>query len=105
MIESTPPKLTKEERLAALEAAKVARVKRAEVKKKLASGEMSVEEAISMKDDEIVGRLKVVDMIEAVRGFGSEKSEKLMKEIGIAKNRRLKGLGWKQAKELIDRLP
>lgn len=43
MIESTPPKLTKEERLAALEAAKVARVKRAEVKKKLASGEMSVE--------------------------------------------------------------
>lgn len=70
MIESTPPKLTKEERLAALEAAKVARVKRAEVKKKLASGEMSVEEAIS-----------------------------------IAKNRRLKGLGWKQAKELIDRLP
>ena len=31
MIESTPPKLTKEERLAALEAAKVARVKRAEV--------------------------------------------------------------------------
>lgn len=103
MIESTPPKLTKEERLAALEAAKVARVKRAEVKKKLASGEMSVEEAISMKDDEIVGRLKVVDMIEAVRGFGSAKSEKLMKEIGIAKNRRLKGLGWKQAKELIDR--
>ena len=95
MIESTPPKLTKEERLAALEAAKVARVKRAEVKKKLASGEMSVEEAISMK----------VDMIEAVRGFGSAKSEKLMKEIGIAKNRRLKGLGWKQAKELIDRLP
>lgn len=71
----------------------------------LASGEMSVEEAISMKDDEIVGRLKVVDMIEAVRGFGSAKSEKLMKEIGIAKNRRLKGLGWKQAKELIDRLP
>lgn len=44
-------------------------------------------------------------MIEAVRGFGSAKSEKLMKEIGIAKNRRLKGLGWKQAKELIDRLP
>lgn len=29
MIESTPPKLTNEERLAALEAAKVARVKRA----------------------------------------------------------------------------
>ena len=56
-------------------------------------------------EDEIVGRLKVVDMIEAVRGFGSAKSEKLMKEIGIAKNRRLKGLGWKQAKELIDRLP
>lgn len=50
-------------------------------------------------------RLKVVDMIEAVLGFGSAKSEKLMKEIGIAKNRRLKGLGWKQAKELIDRLP
>lgn len=91
MIESTPPKLTKEERLAALEAAKVARVKRAEVKKKLASGEMSVEEAISMKDDEIVGRLKVVDMIEAVRGFGSAKSEKLMKEIGIAKTVDLKG--------------
>lgn len=65
MIESTPPKLTNEERLAALEAAKVARVKRAEVKRKLASGEMSVEEA--------------------VRGFGSAKSEKLMKEIGIAK--------------------
>lgn len=75
MIESTPPKLTKEERLAALEAAKVARVKRAEVKKKLASGEMSVEEAISMKDDEIVGRLKVVDMIVDLKGSAGSKQK------------------------------
>lgn len=42
MTENLPPKLTPEERRAALETAMAARVKRAEIRSKIASGELSV---------------------------------------------------------------
>ena len=100
---STPPKLTKEERLAALKIATAARMRRAEIKDKVAQGDMSIAEVIDMKNDDIVGRLKVVELIESFPGYGKAKAEKVMREVGIARTRRLKGLGARQVKELIDR--
>ena len=64
------PKLTKKERAAALEKAKAARIKRAEVRDDLKSGKLSLEDVLKMKDDAVVGRMKVATLIETLPGFG-----------------------------------
>ena len=67
------PQLSPEERQAALEKAKVARAKRAEVREKLKQGELTLEQVLDMRDDP------------------------------IAESRRLKGLGERQRKALLER--
>ena len=49
------PQLSPEERKAALEKAKAARIKRAEVREKLKAGALSVKQILDMKDDPIIG--------------------------------------------------
>lgn len=98
------PQLTPEERQAALEKAKAARSRRAEVREELKSGKMTLEKALTMKDDPVVGRMKVSTLIETLPGYGKAKAEKIMKELEIAESRRLKGLGERQQKALLERL-
>lgn len=98
------PQLTPEERQAALEKAKAARAKRAEVREALKNGNVTLEEVLAMKDDPIVGRMKVSTLIETLPGYGKAKAEKIMKELEIAESRRLKGLGERQQKALLERL-
>lgn len=98
------PQLTPEERQAALEKAKAARSRRAEVREELKSGKMTLEKVLTMKDDPVVGRMKVSTLIETLPGYGKAKAEKIMKELEIAESRRLKGLGERQQKALLERL-
>ena len=98
------PKLSDEERKAALENAKEARIKRAEVKEQLKSGKLTLKEVIDMKDDPIIGRMKVSALIETLPGYGKAKSEKIMNELQIADSRRLRGLGERQQAALLERL-
>ena len=98
------PTLTAEERKAALEKAKEARIKRAEVREDLKSGKLSLEEVIDMKDDPVIGRMKVSTLIETLPGYGKAKSEKIMNELQIAESRRLRGLGERQKAALLERL-
>ena len=98
------PQLTPEERQAALEKAKAARSRRAEVREELKSGKMTLEKVLTMKDDPVVGRMKVSTLIETLPGYGKVKAEKIMKELEIAESRRLKGLGERQQKALLERL-
>lgn len=98
------PPLTKEERRAALDKAKIQRRKRAEIKNKVHDGELTVEEVIGMKDDEAIGRIKVQDLIRCVPGYGIAKSEKIMNELEISLSRRLKGLGSRQKEALLKKL-
>ena len=49
------PQLSPEERQAALEKAKAARIKRAEVRDDLKSGKLTLEKVLDMKEDPIVG--------------------------------------------------
>ena len=93
------PQLTPEERQQALEKAKAARIKRAQVREDLKNGDV-----LAMKDDPIVGRMKASTLIETLPGYGKAKAEKIMKELDIAESRRLKGLGERQQKALLDRL-
>ena len=97
------PQLTPEERQQALEKAKAARIKRAQVREDLKNGVLSLADVLAMKDDPIVGRMKA-STFETLPGYGKAKAEKIMKELDIAESRRLKGLGERQQKALLDRL-
>lgn len=98
------PTLTNEDRHAALEKAKAARVKRAEIREQLRTGKLSVAQVVAMREDEVVGRMKVTTLIETLPGYGKAKAEKIMKELGIAESRRLRGLGERQREALLERL-
>ena len=96
------PKLTDEDRKKALKVALESRTKRAQICDKLSKGQLSVSEVIDMRDDEVIGRLRVSRLIECVPSYGKTKTEKVMREIGISPTRRLKGLGRRQTKELLE---
>ena len=98
------PQLTDEQRQAALEKAKAARIKRAEIREDLKSGKVTLQDVLAQKDDEVVGRMKVSTLIETLPGYGKAKAEKIMKELHIAESRRLRGLGERQIIALLERL-
>ena len=98
------PQLTDAERKEALEKAKAARIKRAEIREQLKEGKLSLEDVVAMKDDPIVGRMKVSTLIETLPGYGKAKSVKIMNELQIAESRRLRGLGERQQAALLERL-
>lgn len=96
-----PPKLTAEQRNAALAKAAEARRARADVREALGSGELTFSEALAKADDDLVGGIKVKAILTALPGLGKVKSFRLMKELGISENRRLRGLGRKQKEALL----
>lgn len=98
------PQLSPEERKAALEKAKAARIKRAQVRDDLKNGKLSLKEVLDMKDDPVVGRMRVSTLIETMPGYGKAKAEKVMAELHIAESRRLRGLGERQEAALLERL-
>jgi DNA uptake protein ComE-like DNA-binding protein len=98
------PQLTPEERAQALEKAKQARAKRAEVREQIKSGKLTLAQVIDMRDDEVIGRMKVSTLIETLPGYGKAKAEKIMSELTIAESRRLRGLGNRQVADLLKRL-
>ena len=98
------PQLSAKDRAAALEKAKEARIKRSEIREQLRSGKLSLKKVRAMKDDEVVGRMKVSTLIETLPGYGKAKSEKIMAELKIAESRRLRGLGARQEAALLERL-
>ena len=98
------PQLTDEQRQAALEKAKAARIKRAEIREDLKSGKVTLQDVLAQKDDEVVGRMKVSTLIETLPGYSKAKAAKIMAELKIAESRRLKGLGERQEAALLERL-
>jgi transposase len=98
------PKLTDEQRAAALEKAAEARRVRAEIKNRLKYSQGSIAEVIELgQTDDIVGKLKVLAMLESLPGVGKVKAKAIMEDIGIADTRRVRGLGPNQARALIER--
>lgn len=96
------PMLTPEQRKAALEKAAVARKLRAEVKHRLKHSRATLSEVIQeSKANEIVAKLRVVDLLQSMPGVGKVRAQEIMQRVGIAGNRRLRGLGANQIKALI----
>lgn len=97
-----PPSLTPEQRSAALEKAALARKARAELKDHLKSGRLTLQELLSKADkDEIVGKMKVISVLESLPGLGKVKARRLMESVGISESRRLQGLGVNQREALL----
>jgi Spy/CpxP family protein refolding chaperone len=98
-----PPSLTPEQRHAALEKAARARRERAEIKDHLKSGRVTLRELlVRAESDEIVGKMKVLAVLEALPGTGKVKARRLMEHVGISETRRLQGLGAKQRESLLE---
>lgn len=99
---TTAPQITPEQRQAALEKAKEARTKRAELKARIKSGEIGLAALLeSASTDSIVGKMKVASVLESLPGHGKAKAAGLMNQIGITDTRRLQGLGARQKAELL----
>jgi hypothetical protein len=97
-----PPALTPEQRQAALQKAARVRRERAEVKEKLKMGHLSLPELLkNAENDETVGKMKVVSVLESLPGLGKVKARRLMETVGISESRRLQGLGAKQRADLL----
>jgi hypothetical protein len=100
-----PPSLSPEQRQAALEKAAAARRLRAELKEKLKMGSLSLKELLEQSaSDEIVGKMKVLAVLESLPGLGKVKARRLMDEVGISETRRVQGLGEQQRRKLFEKL-
>jgi len=97
-----PPPLTEEQRRKALEKAAIARRKRAELKEQLKSGRITFGELLDRTSDEIVGKMKVSNVLESLPGVGRVRARKLMERLDISESRRMRGLGEKQRKNLLE---
>ncbi len=96
------PQLTAEQRSAALEKAAVARRARAELKERLKRGGTDLKQVLhDAANDEIVGKMKVSALLEALPKVGKVKAHELMVELEIAPTRRVRGLGERQRKALL----
>ena len=100
-----PPALSADQRQAALEKAAQARRMRAELKEKLKMGSLTLSELLQQADsDEVVGKMKVLAVLESLPGLGKVKARRIMDEVGISETRRLQGLGDQQRKKLFEKL-
>jgi signal recognition particle GTPase len=101
-----PPQLTDEQRQAALAKAAEARRARAELKEKLKMGSLTLKELLDQSSEtDIVGKMKVVAVLESLPGVGKVKARRTMEEIGISETRRVRGLGDQQRAALLKSFP
>ena len=99
---SKPPALSDEARAAALVKAAEARRVRAELKQRLKMGSLSLRELLEQAEvDEVIGKTKVLAVLESLLLRWKVKACRTMEEIGIAENRRLRGLGDNQRTQLL----
>ncbi|MPZ69116.1 MAG: integration host factor [Actinobacteria bacterium] len=96
-----PPPLSAEQRRQALEKAAIARRKRAELKEQLKSGRTTLGALMERTNDEIVGKMKVSNVLESLPGVGRVRARKLMEKLDISESRRMRGLGSKQKQNLL----
>ena len=95
------PSLTPEQRAAALDKAAAARRARAGLKVQLKTGGATLAEVLADGDtDEVIGKMKVVAVLESMPGVGKVRAQQLMERLEISPSRRVRGLGVKQREAL-----
>jgi hypothetical protein len=100
-----PPSLSADQRQAALEKAAAVRKQRAELKDRLKMGSVSLNELLSQgQSDEVIGKMKVLAVLQSLPGLGQVKARRVMEEVGISDTRRVQGLGEQQRRKLLEKL-
>ncbi|MDR1355162.1 MAG: 30S ribosomal protein S13 [Propionibacteriaceae bacterium] len=96
------PKLTSEQLQDARAAATKARRERAELKAAVRSGKLSISKALetALKSDTL-SRVLVLDLIKTQPRIGDKRALEVLRRLGIAENRRIRGLGRHQMSALI----
>jgi DNA uptake protein ComE-like DNA-binding protein len=95
--------LSASERTEALNKAAAARATRAAAKESLKNGQRSAADIINAAvADEAMARMRVSELLEALPGIGKVRAAAIMKQLGIAASRRLRGLGVHQRAALVD---
>ena len=95
------PELTPEQRQAALEKAAASRRERAEVKNRLKHSGASITEVLrDGESNEVIGKMRVLDLLQSMPGLGKVRARQVMERLGIAESRRVRGLGSKQVAAL-----
>lgn len=97
-----PPRLSADERSRALEQAKKSRQERADMKKRLQSGEISLREFLRIAgENPVLGKMRVIHMIESMPGYGKIRAQNVMEKCEISPTRRVQGLGKHQRDALV----
>ncbi|WP_107767371.1 integration host factor, actinobacterial type [Nocardioides terrigena] len=95
------PPLTPEQRQAALDKAAASRRERAEVKNRLKNSGASIMDVVHEgRDNEVIGKMRVVELLQSMPGLGKVRARQVMERLGIAESRRVRGLGIKQVAAL-----
>jgi len=96
------PTISDEQRRAALEKAAEIRRARADLKEQLKSGKTTLTAVLDRAEsEEMVGKLKVSAVLQAMPGIGKVKATQIMEKLKIAESRRLRGLGDQQRRALL----
>lgn len=96
------PKMTDEQRAAALARAGEARRVRAEIKQLLKTGSLSLEEVFARAEaDDLVAGIKIGSLIVSMPHMGKVKAKRLLEELGIDDGKRIRALGSRQKESLL----
>ncbi len=98
-----PPRLTAEQRIAALEKAKKSRQIRSLAKSKIKSGELSLSQIFKLSQtDPVIAKMRVAELLAALNGVGKIRANAIMERLNISPTRRIQGLGKHQIAALRD---
>ncbi len=97
------PKMTDEQRAAALARAGEARRVRAEVKQLLKTGSLTLPELFERaEEDDLIAGIKVGAVVVSMPHMGKIKAIRLLEELGIDDSKRLRALGSRQKEALLN---
>jgi len=102
----TPPKLTPEQRSAALAKSTAARQVRAAIKARVKSGDLSISAVFELaQSDEAIAKMRAVELLESFSGVGKVRALATLERLGISPTRKIQGLGIAQREKLLKEFP
>ena len=97
------PPLTPEQRADALAKAALMRNERADVKRRLKHGTVTLTQVVAdAAGNDAIAKMKVSDLLASMPGVGKVRAAQIMGRLGIADGRRIRGLGANQRAALLE---
>jgi len=101
-----PPKLTAEQRKAALAKSTASRQVRAAIKARVKSGDLSLSAVLELaQNDEAIAKMRVAELLESFAGVGKVRALATLERLEISLTRRIQGLGVAQRQNLLREFP